>query len=256
MRGVIPSACISASAAAKGAKIDIEIVGVVKDSKNTDVRQTVHPFVFLPYSQSEQAGNATFYVRTNQDPAALTVSVRNLVEGLDSNLPIYDVRTLTAQVDDIMFTDRLVTVFSLALGLLASLLAAVGLYGVMAYVVARRTREIGIRMALGATQKSVAWMMVREILGNVGRGIGVGLIAAYANGPIDRIAIVRCEGQRPIRLRHRRRLARRGGLAGRLAAVPQSRWRGPHGRVALRVTTKFPELPEAFDQRRLLMGTG
>ena len=112
---------------AKEAKVDIEIVGVVKDSKNTDVRQTVSPFAFLPYSQSKLAGNATFYVRTNQDPAALTVSVRNLVEGLDGNLPIYDVRTLTAQVDDIMFTDRLVTVFSLALGLLASLLAAVGL---------------------------------------------------------------------------------------------------------------------------------
>jgi putative ABC transport system permease protein len=168
----------------KDTKIDTEIVGVVKDSKNTDVYQTVPPFVFLPYSQSKQAGNATFYVRTNQDPAALSVSVRNLVEGMDSNLPIYDVRTLTAQVDDIMFTDRLVTVFSLALGLLASLLAAVGLYGVMAYVVARRTREIGIRMALGATQQSVAWMVLREILGMLGVGLVVGLIAAYGIGRV------------------------------------------------------------------------
>ena len=166
----------------KDTKVDIEIVGVVKDSKNTDVRETIHPFVFLPYSQNDHAGDATFYVRTNQDPAALTVSVRHLVEGLDSNLPIYDVRTLTAQVDDIMFTDRLVTVFSLALGLLASLLAAVGLYGVMAYVVARRTREIGIRMALGATQKSVAWMILREILGMLAAGLVVGLFAAYGIG--------------------------------------------------------------------------
>ena len=169
---------------AKEAKVDIEIVGVVKDSKNTDVRQTVPPFAFLSYSQSKLAGNATFYVRTNQDPAALTVSVRNLVEGLDGNLPIYDVRTLTAQVDDIMFTDRLVTVFSLALGLLASLLAAVGLYGVMAYVVARRTREIGIRMALGATRHSVAWMVVREILGMLAAGLVLGLIAAYGIGRV------------------------------------------------------------------------
>ncbi len=168
----------------KDTKIDTEIVGVVKDSKNTDVRQTVPPFVFVPYSQGKQAGNATFYVRTNQDPAALTVSVRNLLEGLDGNLPIYDVRTLTAQVDDIMFTDRLVTVFSLALGLLASLLAAVGLYGVMAYVVARRTREIGIRMALGATQQSVAWMVLREILGMLAAGLVVGLIAAYGIGRV------------------------------------------------------------------------
>ncbi|MFZ1972190.1 MAG: ABC transporter permease [Candidatus Acidiferrales bacterium] len=168
----------------KDTKVDIEIVGVVKDSKNTDVRQTVSPFVFLPYSQSTQAGNATFYVRTNQDPAALTASVRNLVAGLDGNLPLYDVRTLTAQVDDIMFTDRLVTVFSLALGLLASLLAAVGLYGVMAYVVARRTREIGIRMALGATQQSVAWMVLREILEMLAAGLVVGLIAACGIGRV------------------------------------------------------------------------
>jgi predicted permease len=169
---------------AKESKVDIEIVGIVKDSKNTDVRQHVGPFIFLPYSQSQQAGVATFYVRTNQDPAALTVSVRSLVEGLGSNLPIYDVRTLTAQVDDIMFTDRLVTVFSLALGLLASLLAAVGLYGVMAYVVARRTREIGIRMALGATQQSVAWMVLREILAMLAAGLVVGLIAAYGIGRV------------------------------------------------------------------------
>jgi predicted permease len=168
----------------KEVKIDIEIVGVVKDSKDIDVREHVSPYVFLPYSQSEHAGNATFYVRTNQDPAALAVSVRNLVEGVDSNLPVYDVKTLSAQVDDIMFTDRLVTVFSLGLGLLASLLAAVGLYGVMTYVVARRTREIGIRMALGATQKGVAWMILREILGMLAAGLVIGLIAAYSIGRV------------------------------------------------------------------------
>ena len=168
----------------KEVKIDIEIVGVVKDSKDIDVREHVSPYVFLPYSQSGHAGNATFYVRTNQDPAALAVSVRNLMEGVDGNLPVYDVKTLTAQVDDIMFTDRLVTVFSLGLGLLASLLAAVGLYGVMAYVVARRTREIGIRMALGATQNSVAWMVLREILGMLAAGLVIGLIAAYSIGRV------------------------------------------------------------------------
>src|SRR5271169_1270075 len=115
----------------KDVKLDTEIVGIVKDSKNTDVKQVAHPFVFLPYSQSEHAGNATFYVRTNQDPVALTGTVRNLIAGFDANLPVYGAKTLTAQVDEIMFTDRLVTIFSLCLGLLASLLAAVGLYGVM-----------------------------------------------------------------------------------------------------------------------------
>ena len=168
----------------KDVKLDTEIVGIVKDSKNTDVKQAARPFAFLPYSQSEHAGNATFYVRTNQDPVALTATVRNLIQGFDGNLPVYGVKTLTAQVDEIMFTDRLVTIFSLCLGLLASLLAAVGLYGVMAYVVARRTREIGIRMALGATQQSVAWMILREILGMLAAGLCVGLIAAYGIGRV------------------------------------------------------------------------
>ena len=166
----------------KDVKLDTEIIGVVKDSKNVDVKKATRPFVFLPYSQSEHFGNATFYARTNQDPAALTASVRNLMQGFDSTLPVYGVKTLTAQVDEIMFTDRLVTVFSLCLGLLASLLAAVGLYGVMAYVVARRTREIGIRMALGATQQNVAWMILREIIGMLAAGLCIGLIAAYGIG--------------------------------------------------------------------------
>jgi putative ABC transport system permease protein len=168
----------------KDVKLDTEIIGVVKDSKNTDVKTAARPFVFLPYSQSEHAGDATFYVRTNQDPVALTVTVRNLIQGFDGNLPVYGVKTLTAQVDEIMFTDRLVTIFSLCLGLLASLLAAVGLYGVMAYVVARRTREIGIRMALGATQQNVAWMILREIIGMLGAGLCIGLVAAYGIGRV------------------------------------------------------------------------
>jgi predicted permease len=168
----------------KDVKLDTEIVGIVKNSKNTDVRKAARPFVFVPYSQSEHFGNATFYARTNQDPVTLTASVRNLIQGFDSNLPVYGVKTLTAQVDEIMFTDRLVTIFSLCLGLLASLLAAVGLYGVMAYVVARRTREIGIRMALGATQKNVAWMILSEIIGMLAAGLGIGLIAAYGIGRV------------------------------------------------------------------------
>ncbi len=168
----------------KDIKLDTEIVGIVKDSKNTDVKHAARSFVFLPYSQSPHAGNATFYVRTNQDPVALTATVRNVIAGFDNNLPVYGVKTLTTQVDEIMFTDRLVTVFSLGLGLLASLLAAVGLYGVMAYVVARRTREIGIRMALGATQKNVAWMILREIIGMLGAGLLIGLIAAYGLGKL------------------------------------------------------------------------
>jgi predicted permease len=163
-------------------KLDVEIVGIVKNSKNVDLRTAVGPYVLVPYSHSSHFGNATFYVRTNQDPASLATAVRKTVQNYDGTLSVFDMRTLTAQVDDIVFTDRLVTYFSLALGLLASLLAAVGLYGVMAYVVARRTREIGIRMALGATQRNVAGMVLGEIAGVAAVGLAIGLTAAYAIG--------------------------------------------------------------------------
>jgi predicted permease len=163
-------------------KRDVQIVGVVRDSKNVDLRQEIHPYVLVPYSHSSHFGDATFYVRTSQDPVSLATAVRKAVRDNDGKLSIFDLRTLVAQVDDIVFTDRLVTYFSLALGLLASLLAAVGLYGVMAYVVARRTREIGIRMALGASQRNVAGMVLQEIAGIAGVGLIVGLTAAYALG--------------------------------------------------------------------------
>ena len=222
----------------KDVKLDTEIVGVVKDSKNTDVKTAARPFVFMPYSQSEHVGNATFYVRTNQDPVALTVTVRNLIAGFDGNLPVYGVKTLTAQVDEIMFTDRLVTIFSLCLGLLASLLAAVGLYGVMAYVVARRTREIGIRMALGATQQNVAWMILREIIGMLARGSMRRTDRRIRNRQSRGVTAVRREGWRSDCFRHRGRIARRRRAVGGMVAVAQSCERGSHGRAALRMSAR------------------
>ena len=164
--------------------LDVEIIGVVKDSKNVDLRQAVEPYVLVPYSHSSHFGSATFYVRTNQDPVSLATAVRKTVRDNDEKLSVFDLRTLTAQVDDTVFTDRLVTYFSLALALLASLLAAVGLYGVMAYVVARRTREIGIRMALGATQRNVAGMVLQEIGAIAAVGLIIGLTAAYGIGRV------------------------------------------------------------------------
>jgi predicted permease len=164
--------------------LDVEIVGVVKDSKNVDLRQAVEPYVLVPYSHSSHFGNATFYVRTNQDPVSLASAVRKTVRDNDEKLSVFDLRTLTAQVDANVFTDRLVTYFSLALALLAALLAAIGLYGVMAYVVARRTREIGIRMALGATRRNVAGMVLQEIGAIATVGLLIGLIAAYAVGRV------------------------------------------------------------------------
>ncbi len=158
-----------------------EVVGVVQDSKHDDVRDEISPFVYFLYSQNT-AGNAivplgfgTFYVRTEQEPAALSGEVRQTVETLDPGLPLYNVRTLSEQVDDSMFQDRTLAFLAIVLGLLVTLLAVIGLYGLMAYMVLRRTHEIGIRMALGARRRDI----LRIVLGEGGRmaliGIGVGL---------------------------------------------------------------------------------
>jgi ABC-type antimicrobial peptide transport system permease subunit len=104
------------------------------------------------------------------------------MESLDPNLPLYDLKTLAEQVDESVFNDRLLTFFSLCLAVLASLLAALGLYGVMAYVVARRTREIGIRMALGATRGGAAWLILREVMLLAGMGLAIGFTAAFGLG--------------------------------------------------------------------------
>jgi predicted permease len=163
---------------------DIEIVGVAKDSKNTDLRQEIRPLVYIPYTQDKNFGNATFYVRTNLEPTALGSTLRKIVQSADANLPVFDMKTLDQQVDEIAFSERLLTFFSLCLGLLAALLAAIGLYGVMAYMVAQRTREIGIRMALGASQKNVAWLVLREIVRISIAGLGIGLVAAFGLGKL------------------------------------------------------------------------
>ena len=177
---------------------DIEIIGVVKDSKSTDLRQELRPFVFIPYTQDKHFGTATFYVRTNLEPTALGATLRKTVQSADANLPVFGMKTLDQQVDEIAFSERLLTFFSLCLGLLAALLAAIGLYGVMAYMVAQRTREIGIRMALGATQKNVAWLVLREIVRISAAGLGIGLVAAFGIGKLIESQLFGVKASNPV----------------------------------------------------------
>jgi len=158
---------------------DCEIVGVAKDAKYPNLREEVQPTVYEPYLQSG-IGRMIFEVRTVNDPASIIPTVRHAVASVDRNLPLYNVRTQVQQIDSYLIQDRLFAKLTACFGALAMLLAAIGLYGVMSYTVARRTGEIGIRMALGAQRRDVLWQVLRETMLLVAIGLIIGLPAAVA----------------------------------------------------------------------------
>ena len=175
----------------------IEIVGVVKESKHSDLREKPVRFMYFPYTQGS-AGGITFYVRTTQEPAALAAMLRQQVQRLDPNLPIFGVKTMEQQIDESIFTDRLVAALSIAFGALATLLAAIGLYGVMAYMVVRRTREIGIRVALGAMPREVLSLVMREVAMLAAVGIVIALAASLALGRVIGSQLFGVSGRDPL----------------------------------------------------------
>jgi predicted permease len=188
----------------------MEIVGVVKDSKTSTLRREVRRFVYIPYTQADEVGSMTFYVRARGDAATIGASVRQAALRVDPNLPIYEMKTMTTVMDESLFMERMVAALSIAFGALATLLAAIGLYGVMSYSVARRTREIGIRMALGAERASVMWLVLHEVALMVGVGLAVGVPLAIALSRIVQSQLFDLSANDPIAL---------AGAAGVLALV-------------------------------------
>ncbi len=163
----------------EGSGRDIEIVGVAKDITYDDHREETPRFAYYPVFQ-----DATYLhsleVRTNIDPAGIVPLVRQAVAEA-KELPILEVRTLTDQIERSLRSDKRISQLTSFFGLLALLLACIGLYGVMAYGVAQRTNEIGIRTALGANPVQVLWMVLKDGLLLVGLGILVGIPAALAS---------------------------------------------------------------------------
>jgi predicted permease len=163
----------------KSVKPDIEIVGVVKDVKQEHVSSAFQPYVYLPYAQRPRVDGMTFYVRSTQDPLQLGVALQGEVRQMDANLPVFDLKTMERVVEEDLFSARIVALLSAGFAGLAALLAALGIYGVLAYVVVQRTREIGIRMALGAMAGQVRLLIVKEVGSMVLLGVAVGLPLAY-----------------------------------------------------------------------------
>lgn len=178
-------------------ELDVEIVGVVQDAGYSEVKDAVPPVFYTPWRQNLSVGRLNFYVRTELQPEEVMRAIPPLVERLDPDLPVERLKTLRQQIRENVFFDRLIGTLSASFAVLATLLAAVGLYGVLAYTVAQRTREIGLRMALGADRERVR----RMVLGQVGRmlaiGVVLGLAAALAVGRAASSILFGLEGHDP-----------------------------------------------------------
>jgi putative ABC transport system permease protein len=162
-----------------GTKTEMEIIGVIKDIKYTTLRDEIPIQMFVPYLAGDQVNEMNVYVRSTLPEKQMFSAIRSKVSALDSNLPLFGLRTVEQQITASLLIERLIASLATVFGLLATVLATIGLYGVMAYTVARRTREIGIRMALGAFQKDVIWLVMREVLLLVVTGVATGLAAAF-----------------------------------------------------------------------------
>jgi putative ABC transport system permease protein len=183
----------------RGKTPDTEIVGLVQNAKYSEVKRDVPPLFFRPYRQNEHLfGFTTFYVRTSVDPESFLANIPKLVATLDPNLPVEDLRTLPQQVRQNVFLDRMISVLSAAFASLATLLAAVGLYGVLAYTVSQRTREIGLRMALGADASRVRRMILRQVSLMTIVGASIGLTAAAWLGRLSQSLLFQMKGYDPI----------------------------------------------------------
>jgi predicted permease len=175
-------------------ELDIQIIGVVQDAKYSSVKDEVPPVFFLPYRQDRGIGSMNFYLRTALAPDAVTAQINPLVSRMDSDLPVDGLRTLQEQVQQSIFLDRLISTLSAAFALLATILAAVGLYGVLAYTVAQRTREIGLRMALGAGKDNVRAMVLKQVGRMLVVGGIIGVVVALGLGRAAQSLLFGLEG--------------------------------------------------------------
>jgi predicted permease len=178
--------------------LNVQIVGLVRNVKYADVKDTVPAVFYRPWRQDAGAGSLYYYVKSSLPPEQMLGTLRETMKRIDPALPVEELKTMTQQVKDNVFLDRLISVLSSAFALLATLLAGVGLYGVLAYSVTQRTREIGVRMALGADSARVRWLVMRQVGVMLVIGGVIGIAAALALGRAARSILFELEGHDPV----------------------------------------------------------
>ncbi|HKV75638.1 MAG TPA: ABC transporter permease [Gemmatimonadales bacterium] len=178
--------------------LNIQIVGLVQDSKYSDVKDTIPPVFFVPWEQYTDAGSISFYVRTSGPSGTILHEIPTIMKRLDPGIPVEDLRTMPDQIRDNIFLDRMISMLSTCFATLATLLAAIGLYGVLAYTVEQRTREIGVRMALGADSAQVQGMVMRQVGVMLAIGGAVGIFGAIFVGMGAKKLLYGLEGHDPV----------------------------------------------------------
>jgi predicted permease len=168
---------------------DIEVIGVIPDRKYRDLRETPPPQAYFPYFEDAHFRFMSIYLRTQADPRQIEHDLRERMRQFDPHVPVVGLQTMNEQIAVSLRTERLVASLSAVFGGLATLLAAIGLYGVVAYTVMRRTREFGLRVALGAVRRDVTWLVMRDVLMLIAAGLAVGVPLAFALSTLVRSQI-------------------------------------------------------------------
>jgi len=177
--------------------MNIQIVGVVKNAKYSEVKRVIPAIFFTPWRQDSRVGFMNFYVRTGQGGKELIRTIPALMKRLDASLPVERLKTMPQQIRENIFLDRMISILAASFAVLATLLAGIGLYGIMSYSVAQRTREIGVRMALGADARAVAGMVLRQVAVMLGIGGVVGVAAALGIGRAAKSLLFELQGTDP-----------------------------------------------------------